>query len=95
MYTFTWDENKNAQNKKKHNVSFEEAETVFFDEDALLEFDDIHSVNEERFRMLGRSIEGNLLLVVHCIREETTIRIISARRATISEKREFERRYGS
>ena len=81
MYQFTWDENKNTLNKKKHNVSFEEAMTVFYDEEALLEYDELHSESEERFRLLGYSIEGNLLLVVHCIREETIIRIISSRKA--------------
>ena len=95
MYLFTWDENKNTINKQRHGVSFEEAETVFYDEEALLEYDEKHSEGEDRFRLLGYSSEGNLLLVVHCIREETIIRIISARKATNTESRNYERRLGS
>ena len=55
MYSFEWDENKNIKNQEKHGVSFEEAETVFFDEDAWLEYDDDHSELEDRFRILGCS----------------------------------------
>lgn len=91
MYLFTWDENKNTLNKINHGVSFEESETVFYDENALLEYDELHSDQEDRFRILGYSNEGNLLLVVHCIREETIIRIISARKATAREKSNYER----
>ena len=91
MYLFTWDENKNAVNKKNHGVSFEESETVFYDENALLEFDENHSDEEDRFRILGYSEEGNLLLVVHCVRDEFVIRIISARKATGTEKQNYER----
>lgn len=91
MYLFTWDENKNTSNKIKHGVSFEESETVFYDEDALLEYDDQHSDDEDRFRILGYSNEGNLLLVVHCVREESIIRIISARKATNTERKNYER----
>ena len=68
--TFEWDENKNRINQQKHGVSFEEAKTVFYDEQALLEYDENHSENEDRFRILGFSDEGNILIVVHCIREE-------------------------
>lgn len=88
---FEWDENKNLINQQKHGVTFEEAKTVFFDENALLEYDEIHSADEERFRILGYSVKGNLLLVVHCIREETSIRIISSRKATTTEKLGYER----
>ena len=77
---FEWDETKNRINQIKHGVSFEEAKTVFYDEQALLEYDELHSGNEDRFRILGCSDEGNILLVVHCIREETTIRIIHQER---------------
>ena len=90
--TFEWDEQKNHINQKKHGVSFEEAKTVFFDEQAWLEYDESHSETEERFRILGCSEEGNLLLVVHCVRQETIIRIISSRKATTNEKAEYERR---
>jgi uncharacterized DUF497 family protein len=91
LYLFTWDENKNALNKKNHGVSFEESETVFYDENALLEYDENHSDNEDRFRILGYSDNGNLLLVVHCIRDEFVIRIISARKATETEKQNYVR----
>ena len=92
MFLFDWDEDKNTINQKKHGVSFEEASTVFFDEEALLEYDKQHSDEEDRFRILGCSDEGNLLLVVHCVREETIIRIISARKASASEKKNYARR---
>ena len=72
-------------------LQIEEAKTVFYDEQALLEYDELHSGNEDRFRILGCSDEGNILLVVHCIREETTIRIISSRKATAAEKTGYER----
>lgn len=91
---FEWDENKNEINKAKHKVSFEEAATVFSDEDALLEYDELHSSDEERFRILGRSINDNILIVVHCIREESVIRIISSRKATPNECRGYERGLG-
>lgn len=88
---FEWDENKNQINQRKHGVSFTEAKTVFYDENALLEYDELHSADEDRFRILGHSDKGNLLLVVHCIREETIIRIISSRKATATEKLGYER----
>ena len=90
MY-FEWDDNKNRINKDKHGVTFEEAKTVFYDENALLEFDDTHSDAEERFRILGSSSFGNILLVVHCVRNGSTIRIISSRKATQNEKKNYER----
>ena len=88
---FEWDENKNRINQSKHGVSFEEAMTVFYDEQALLEYDELHSADEDRFRILGCSSSGNILLVVHCVREETVIRIISSRKATAAEKAGYER----
>ena len=91
---FQWDEEKNRVNLRKHGVSFEEAKTVFFDENALLEYDAFHSDEEDRFRLLGRSDAGNLLLVVQCIRRESVIRIISSRKATNNEIRNYERSIG-
>ena len=88
---FEWDENKNIVNQKKHGISFEEARSVFYDENALLEYDISNSDSEDRFRILGRSISGKILLVVHCIRSRSTIRIISSRKATATEKRGYER----
>ena len=97
MIEFAWDPVKNMLNQRKHGISFEEPMTVFFDEEALLEFDELHSDEEERFRILGRSSHGNILIVVHCVREESLIRIISSRKATPNERKGYERslRYGS
>ena len=87
---FEWDDNKNEINKRKHNISFEEARTVFYDDDALLIDDPEHSRDEERFIILGLSKRANLLVVCHCLREsETVIRIISARKATKTEAKQY------
>ena len=87
---FEWDENKNTVNKKKHQVSFEEAETAFYDDNALLIPDPEHSMDEERFVLLGFSYRARLLIVCHCYRQsENVIRIISARRATAQETRQY------
>ena len=91
MYSFEWDERKNRINAEKHGVTFEEAQTVFYDEYALLEYDAEHSGAEDRFRILGCSIRGNILLVVHCVRAENVIRIISSRCATKREREGYER----
>ena len=83
---FEWDENKNHINQNKHKISFEEAKTVFYDEEALVIDDPEHSEQEERFIILGLSSKANLLIVCHCYREsDTVIRIISARKATRTE----------
>lgn len=75
---------------KKHEVSFEEAQTVFFDDMAIQFLDHFHSKKEERFLMLGLSNKLRVLLVVHCFREsDSTIRIISARKATKKERNEY------
>jgi len=85
---FDWDPAKATSNKKKHGVSFDEAQTVFYDEFALQFYDDEHSSHEERFLMLGMSSEARLLLVCHCERASgEVIRIISARKATQSESK--------
>ncbi len=87
---FEWDDNKEMENWKKHNVSFMEAQTVFFDDSAIQYWDEYHTQDEERFLMLGMSNRFRLLLVVHCYREsESTIRIISARKATNNEAKEY------
>ncbi|MBW2734616.1 MAG: BrnT family toxin [Deltaproteobacteria bacterium] len=84
---FEWDKRKSVANQRKHGVSFEEAKTVFFDEDALEYPDPGHSSDEDRFLMVGRSFQLRVLLVCHCYRaEESTIRIISARKATRRER---------
>ena len=83
MIRFEWDAAKAAANRKKHGVSFEEAQSVFYDEFAVQFFDDDHSSEEERFLLLGMSTGARLLLVCHCEREAgKIIRIISARKAT-------------
>lgn len=83
MITFEWDPAKAAANLKKHQISFDEAKSVFFDEFATQFFDEDHSRNEERFLMLGMSSGAKLLIVCHCERDHgEIIRIISARKAT-------------
>ena len=82
-----WDDAKNRANQRKHGVSFPEAQTVFFDENALEFYDDTHSEWEDRFLLLGLSAQLRVLLVCHCLREEgAVIRIISARKATRRER---------
>ncbi len=84
--SFEWDEKKNALNKKKHGISFEEAKSVFFDENAIEFYDDQHSTEEDRFLMLGFSSHLRLLIVCHCFRKsDSTIRLFSARKATKNE----------
>lgn len=88
-----WDGTKSRSNKRKHGVSFEEAATVFGDENALLRADPDHSAEEERFLLLGLSAAIRILVVVHCYPEAAgTIRIISARKATKSERAQYQRR---
>ena len=81
---FEWDENKNKANKLKHRVSFEEAETVFDDKNAVYLYDEQHSESEERFHIIGEDMNFRELSVCHCYRGEDSeiIRIISARKAT-------------
>lgn len=87
---FEWDANKSASNLKKHGVSFGEAKTVFTDEYARLIGDPDHSDVEDRFILLGTSIDSKLLVVCHCIREAESIRIISARKADKQERKIYE-----
>ncbi len=94
MLRFEWDERKNAQNRRKHGISFEEAQTVFFDEQALLIADPDHSDQEERFILLGLSSALRTLVVCHAYREERdVIRLISARRADRQERNEYQNRW--
>jgi len=88
---FEWDESKNNLNIKKHGVSFEEAQTVFFDPLTQVAPDPDHSGQEDRFIALGHSSNNRALLVVHCFREkDETIRIISARKLTKTERKQYE-----
>jgi len=92
MLKFTWDEQKEAANRQKHGVSFDEARTVFFDEHARLIADPDSSDDEDRFILLGYSEQPRLLVVCHCYREnDSIIRIISARKATRPEKNAYGR----
>jgi len=87
---FGWDKSKVTLNKKKHGVSFEEAVTVFYDDDALEFYDPDHSQGEDRFFMVGLSFRTRVLLVSHCVRESgLLIRIISARKATKQEAQKY------
>ncbi|BAY15331.1 hypothetical protein NIES21_11470 [Anabaenopsis circularis NIES-21] len=87
---FEWDNEKNKINQKKHGVSFEEAKSVFYDDNAIEFWDEDHSDAEDRFLLLGRSSKMRILLIVHCFREqESIIRIISARKATQKETQQY------
>lgn len=87
--TFEWDENKAHGNLKKHGVSFEEASTVFGDPLSQTIADPLHSEDEDRFVTLGESHRHRLLVVVFTERGEN-VRIISARRATRRERKDYE-----
>ncbi len=87
---FEWDENKNQINQRKHGISFEEAKTVFYDEYAILFDDPEHSAEEDRFLIIGTTEKEHTCIVSHCYRDsENTIRIISARKATKTEKKVY------
>jgi uncharacterized DUF497 family protein len=88
--TFSWDDRKDKENQRKHGVSFEESVTAFADENARLKHDPDHSQKEDRFLLLGCSQKLRLLVVVHVYKkDEKEIRIISARRATKNEHRQY------
>lgn len=90
MIAFKWDDNKAEINLEKHGVSFEEAQTVFYDEKALLIHYPDHSQSEDRFIILGFSIKLRILVVCHCYREDDSIiRIISARKASKKEQTQY------
>ena len=92
-FIFTWDEEKEKHNYQKHNIRFTEAETVFDDENLLYGMDVKHSVNEERFYVIGLSNRPRLLMVCHCIMiDGITVRIISARKANKTEMKKYELR---
>ncbi len=87
---FGWDEAKNRENRRKHGVAFEEAQTVFLDEHAMRFFDPDHSEDEDRFLMLGISCRLRVLVVCHCFRQsDSVIRIISARKADKREETDY------
>ena len=89
MIEFEWDLRKADANLKKHGVSFPEAQSVFYDDYALQFYDEDHAETEHRFVMLGTSNRSRVLVVVHCVRTGSTIQIVSARKATGSERRYY------
>jgi uncharacterized DUF497 family protein len=91
MPSFEWDPLKAKENLRKHRVSFDEARTAFYDENARLIDDPEHSDDEERFILMGISDKLRVLVVCHCYREsDAVIRLISARRANVSERAQYE-----
>jgi hypothetical protein len=87
---FQWDERKSKANQRKHGVTFVEAQSVFYDENARLIPDEEHSDDEDRFVLLGLSRRVRVLIVCHCYREnDQVIRIISARKATRDEAQNY------
>ena len=91
MLRFEWDEVKNKNNRSKHGIWFEEAQSIFDDPAGRVFLDPDHSDEEDRFLVLGMSSAARLLVVVHCYREKgTIIRIISARKATKKEVEFYE-----
>jgi uncharacterized protein len=90
---FEWHPTKAEANVRKHGVSFLEARSVFYDDDALLLDDPAHSSDEPRFLILGLSVRLRVVVVVHCYRAgDAVIRLISARRATAAERAQYEQR---
>jgi uncharacterized DUF497 family protein len=89
---FDWEPVKAKENLRKHGISFDEAQTVFYDDYAMEFYDDTHSEYEDRFLLLGLSSRLRLIMVCHCCREsESVIRIISARKATANEAKFYRR----
>jgi hypothetical protein len=89
---FEWDDQKNRSNFKKHGIWFEEAQTVWVDSKSLEFFDPEHSDDETRFIRIGHSAKGRILLVVFCERADSSVvRILSARKATAREARDYEK----
>lgn len=87
---FEWDGAKERQNRVKHGIAFDEAQSVFYDPNAIRYFDNDHSDNEDRFLMLGASLKLNVIVVCHCFRvSDSVIRIISARKANKDESETY------
>jgi hypothetical protein len=92
---FEWDRNKELANIKKHSVTFEQASYVFADPFALSLYDGEHSENEDRWILLGKSLNRNLLVVIHTFKDNDNVelvRIISARKATKREMQTYNTR---
>ncbi|HHT9126499.1 MAG TPA: BrnT family toxin [Candidatus Brocadiia bacterium] len=92
-YYFEWDHKKATENLKKHKVSFERATSIFLDSRAITIFDEEHSKGEDRWVTMGIDKRGALLVVIHTFQqknnEEYKIRIISARKATTKETKQY------
>lgn len=89
---FEWDENKNQANIRKHGIDFSNAVYVFSDPYALSIPDDEHSEDDERWILLGKNLSGQTLLVVHTYPRHDSIRMISARKATLIEQNAYLKR---
>lgn len=87
--TFEWDEDKAKANQRKHRITFGEAVTVFHDPYIASMLDLAHSLDEQRFIVMGRSAQGRLLVVIY-VERGNNIRIISCRRATLTERKSYE-----
>ena len=88
---FEWDKKKAQSNQRKHEITFEEASTVFGDPLSITIHDPAHSIGEQRFITMGTSIQNKFIAVVHTNRGDI-VRIINARKATRNEKRQYEQR---
>ena len=89
MWLFEWDERKEKSNRRNHGVGFKEAESVFCDPYSITVNDPDHSLDESRFIDVGTSDKNRLLIVVYTERGKR-IRIISARKATVTERKKYE-----
>ena len=94
LYSFEWDPHKAKQNVRKHNVAFERAAEIFIDPMAISLYDEEHSRDEDRWITIGKNYSDDVLVVIHTFREEDSntckIRVISARKATKKEFRQYE-----
>ena len=89
MFLFEWDPSKARKNIEVHGISFDEASTTFSDTLSLTIYDPLHSMQEDRFILIGNSCKNRLLVIVHTERRDK-IRIISARKATKNERKQYE-----
>jgi uncharacterized DUF497 family protein len=94
-YRFEWDPAKARSNEQKHGVRFEEAQTVFTDLWAIESYDHPHSLDEDRFIIVGMSDQRRVLVIAFTLRDFETIRLISARGASRGEKTDYEENIGS
>ena len=94
-YGFDWDSAKASANLKKHGISFDEAKSVFLDVYAEESFDVDHSAGEDRFMIIGMSERDRVLVVSFTLPDHKTIRIISARRANVRERHDYEKEIGN